>query len=446
MFMDGMIYSSIAHNMANGIGSFYYPSFSQTIMPSFHEHPPLGLAIESMFFSILGDHFYVEKIYSFLMAVFTAIMIALLWRKVALDKKTQGLFWLPILFWIISPTISWTYSNNMLENTMTLFSMLSAYFILLSVDKQHFKKYLDLFIAAIFLFMAFLTKGFPALYPLALAAIYFIIYPEKLRLKEMLLSSAFLLFAFILIFGLYLYSSPDAFENFRIYFNSQVMSSLEGKRETGSRLALFHYLFNELIIPLILVLILIISYYGRSFRSFLKKEQSFKEFLFFFLIALSASLPLLLSPKQLSHYVVASIPFFTLAFAMLVVRIVDSYLSKINTGSFLFKGFAYFNRAMITLAIVLCIFNYGGYSRDKELIQDIDKIALVVGNGSSLSLINTQNLNWPLITQFQRKYYINMDISGDLLDYLILQKEDKMIEGYEIVPIDLSELRLLKKK
>ena len=39
-----------------------------------------------------------------------------------------------------------------------------------------------------------------------------------------------------------------------------------------------------------------------------------------------------------------------------------------------------------------------------------------------------------------------MDISGDLLEYLILQKEDKMIDGYEIVPIDLNELRLLKKK
>ena len=39
-----------------------------------------------------------------------------------------------------------------------------------------------------------------------------------------------------------------------------------------------------------------------------------------------------------------------------------------------------------------------------------------------------------------------MDISGDLLDYLILQKDDKMIEGYEIVPIELHELILLKKK
>src|SRR4051812_22549428 len=56
MFVDGLTYASIARNLAEGRGSFWSPSYTATIYPEFHEHPPLGLWLQSLWFRVLGDH------------------------------------------------------------------------------------------------------------------------------------------------------------------------------------------------------------------------------------------------------------------------------------------------------------------------------------------------------------------------------------------------------
>ena len=42
MFLDGLIYSTVSKNLADGIGTFWNPHFSSTFLPDFHEHPPLA--------------------------------------------------------------------------------------------------------------------------------------------------------------------------------------------------------------------------------------------------------------------------------------------------------------------------------------------------------------------------------------------------------------------
>ena len=46
MFMDGMLYTVVAHNEARGIGTFWQPRFSQLVparMATSPEYPPLVL-------------------------------------------------------------------------------------------------------------------------------------------------------------------------------------------------------------------------------------------------------------------------------------------------------------------------------------------------------------------------------------------------------------------
>ena len=72
MFFDGVTHAAIARNMAIGVGDFWHPVFSPADGTGYHEQPPLGFWLESLLFRALGDHFWVEKLYSALTGVLTA--------------------------------------------------------------------------------------------------------------------------------------------------------------------------------------------------------------------------------------------------------------------------------------------------------------------------------------------------------------------------------------
>ena len=63
MFVDGVTYASIARNLAEGRGTFWTPFYTDTLYPQFHQHPALGLWLQSLWFRALGDHLIVERAY-----------------------------------------------------------------------------------------------------------------------------------------------------------------------------------------------------------------------------------------------------------------------------------------------------------------------------------------------------------------------------------------------
>ena len=90
MFMDGVLYTAVSKNLGNGIGSFWFPVFSELGMAgnsTFHEHPPLVFGIQSIFFKVLGNSMYTERIYSLLTGVFNAGLIIILWKSINLQHK-----------------------------------------------------------------------------------------------------------------------------------------------------------------------------------------------------------------------------------------------------------------------------------------------------------------------------------------------------------------------
>ena len=122
MFMDGLLYASVAKNLSNGIGSFWHLHLTNTFLPQFYEHPPLAFGLQSLFFYVFGESIYIERIYSLLTFVIVGILIVSIWNIINNEKQTG---WLPLLFWITIPLVSWCCSNNMLENTMSVFICLS---------------------------------------------------------------------------------------------------------------------------------------------------------------------------------------------------------------------------------------------------------------------------------------------------------------------------------
>ena len=125
MFLDGITYATISRNLANGLGTLTKPFYTETIAPIFYEHPPLVFWLQSIFFTFFGDSVYVEKLYSIATGMFTGWGLLLLWRGFAKDNDKK-FNWIPILLWITTPIVFWAYPNNVLENTLGIFTIFSV--------------------------------------------------------------------------------------------------------------------------------------------------------------------------------------------------------------------------------------------------------------------------------------------------------------------------------
>jgi len=119
MFIDGVTYAVIARNLAEGIGSFWFPFYTASVYPQFHEQPPLGFGLQAAAFAVFGDHLAVERVYSLVMGCLTAGLLVAIWRRTIHAAAHE---WLPVVFWLLPSTVTWSIVNNMLENTQTVFT------------------------------------------------------------------------------------------------------------------------------------------------------------------------------------------------------------------------------------------------------------------------------------------------------------------------------------
>lgn len=446
LFMDGLIYSTIAHNMSDGLSAYWIPSFSETYGNTFYEHPPLAFIIQSFFFDSLGDGFYVEKIYSFLTAVLTAFFIVRLWQKTSINKEIRALYWLPVLLWITMPSSFWAYNNNMLENTMGLFSIASTYILLESLSKD-WRTSIGLYsIAGTMLLLSFLSKGFPGLFPLGFFFCYGIVNLRSFGIKQIIIRSLILIMITAIIAASFFYFNTAAKENITNYLNTQVMESLSGKRVVGNRLYIMGVLLEQLIITLVISLTLIGLKYRFSLSKLKKDSSTFKVFLLFIVIGLSASVPIMISPKQLKFYIVPALPYFALAFSMLIAQIVAIYLNRINTEARSFSVFRLQAYVTIPLLIIFSVINFGKTSRDQDMIHDVDRMGEYLPNKAIIGISRSLHESWNFMGYCQRKYQISLDRTDTQRDFYLTTRSETINRKCEKVEIELREFELYKCK
>ena len=121
MFLDGVFYATISRNLAEGVGTYFNLRYTNTFM----SHPPLVFWIESFLFRIFGDKIYVERFYSVSTYLISGVLIVWLW-KIINDDKNKQLAFLPLVFFVAFPLITWGAVNNVLENTMMIFDLLAV--------------------------------------------------------------------------------------------------------------------------------------------------------------------------------------------------------------------------------------------------------------------------------------------------------------------------------
>ena len=384
MFFDGLIYASVARNMADGIGSPWRPAFSQTLFPLFAEHPPLAMWLQAIAFRAFGDTAWVEKSYSLLTAVLSGLIMLGIWRRLTekdLPSRSAGV--LALTFSLIAGRLSWAYANNMLENTLIVFTSAAIRLVVEAYSPPSSSKFASrlpyMIVAGALTFLAIMTKGPVGLFPLA-APILFSICFARPSVRTAAVDTAIIAFAAAGMLALLLLD-PEAGAYADRYLHYQLFASLAGERggTSGGWHGLWS-LFRVNFFPLLLAaLILSARLYGKHSSPAAEcvspelRQKRYRNAAFLFAIGLSASLPLLVSPRLNSFYFNPSIPYFAAAAAMISVPVLLSQIHSFNEVRLRQLNLVLLAGLVATILSVALAIGKPGLDRNK--IEDARKIA-----------------------------------------------------------------------
>jgi 4-amino-4-deoxy-L-arabinose transferase-like glycosyltransferase len=428
MFLDGVTYAAISNNLAMGQGSFWKPHYTPTLYPVFYEHPPLVFGLQSGLFTIFGDQFWVERLYSFLSAI--GVIAGMLFCTNQVLDRDKAIFAtaLSVILWISIPLVFWSFRNNMLENTSSVFTLFSVGAFLAYRKKG---KAWYAIPGALFLIAAFLSKGPAATFPLIAPFLALMLFREEKGSYYFYVSyGCFFMLAIILYF-----LSDELQTNLKGYFLSQVFPALEGKREvtTDNRFKIVGKFVMEGALSVLLLIVIWIKQ---------KKIALSSASLFFLLISLSASLPLIISLKQRSYYLVPAFPFLAMATAVAISPLLSLFLR--NRSSIFLKRFRLVGVASILLVLVYSATLYGSYSRNKGLIEDAVKLSELFPRGQVFSVSKADWEDWGFHAILSRKGSFGLDMNREHECYLT-KSPDYLPVGYKRIDEDLKELYLLRK-
>ncbi len=396
MFVDGVYDALMAHNLAQGIGSFWAPQTADYMHPQYWDNPQLGAYFQSLWFKVFGDHYWVDKLYSLFCALVQLALIASAWRINFYDNaEVKKHTWLPCFLFMLIPLTSWGYSSNLLENTMSIFTTASIIAFLLFI-RTGGNLLLHSTIGGALIFLALITKGPVALFPLAVPAI-FMLFEGKTAWKKL---SAYLLVQLLVVVAIFAFvfnmPAPNTF--LHNYLDVQLLRAIKPEGNTGP----LHFgIFVQLALALLpLLAATVVSLFV------INKNKSGYNYLLapaaiFILIGLSASAPIALSAKQNKHYLIPSLPMFALGFSCLILPLIQWLETKLKNNTALVNSAKAACLAVIAGCFIYSGVNAGNFVRDKDLLTDLEKIDVLT---KSETVIRT---DWGLYSDWALRAYLN---------------------------------------
>lgn len=406
MFFDGLTYASISENLVSA-DSFWDLHYTATLKPDFYEHPPLAFWLQYYFFQTGWK----EEVYSLLTCLIACFLIARIYFLITAEKTLN---WLPVLFFVTAPVVFWSFSNNMLENTLTVFILFNLH-LTLYIFKKNVNAVWFTFSGMITI-LCFLIKGPVGLVPLIFIPAYIYFFIPKSDWKKYYQTFYWYLAGFF-ISVLLLLSDQSAIDFFSRYFNEQVFDSVSGVRETAnSRFYIVGKLFLEIAIMTGITLFL---------RFFGYKKNEFKSFSFFIFLGLCASLPIMISAKQMGFYIVPSLAFFALGLSVLIDNKAFDFLRHWIV-SLIFV-------VVIAVSIPFWIIYVAHDSKDKSQIEVKNYFMYEdYYKNETISISPSLKSDWALHAYLYRYLFLSLDEKNHWI-YYICKKNEKPPEGYSDV-------------
>jgi len=439
MFMDGQQYAIVAKNLSDGLGSFWFPYLSQTWFkagsPFFMEHPPLIYGIQSLFFTALGSSIYVERFYSFCTAVISAWIIVVIWRTINSNNvELKKIAWLPIVLWIIIPVCFWSYQNDMNENTMGIFTLLSIWFSIKgNIDMK--ASSIWIIFSGLAIFLASFSKGVPGLFPIAVPFLFWIS-TRNISFKKVFIQTFILVLVPVVIYSL-LMLNEEASKSLSFYFNERLIQRVNDEPTVNSRFFILGRLFSELIPVIVLTASFLVIF--KLKRVQLAPDKRFVQYaVFFFLIGLSGSLPLLITTVQRGFYFVPSLPFFAISFSLLIANGINELLIRWDERGSSFKMFKIMSLISLIIVISFSYSKLGSASRDKDELHDIYFIGKVVPPNTIIRIDQSLQNEWSTQFYLLRKFNISSDASDVERTYYLRNKNMSESDNYGYRNLNLN--------
>jgi len=358
MFMDGIIYAGIAKHLTWQTISTLQLNLSKSYGANFYGHPPLSMIIHFLFYDVFGNDFFVDRMLSLASFVASIFLIHKICGATSITKTNS---WFVILLFVTIPVVSWSFKNNMLENLMTVFCLVSVYLSILKFRNNTINSITYYSLNATVIFCAFISKGFTGLFPIATPLIISIII-NKSKVAWVIQTSILLIYTFM-FFAIVFIIFPPLKTFILEYLNQQIFASLNGKSDVDGRTFILTKMPQELMVLLIITMLLHISNGKKTFVILKQKITSNTDAQLFLCIALNASLPIIISVKQSGYYVLAAYPFFALFFAAINFNIFMEVIKKIKVKS---KHLYVLTSMLVGSTVVLCAYNYKGFYRQRK--------------------------------------------------------------------------------
>lgn len=428
MFMDGLIYSSVADNLAHGRGSLWHLTYTLTNDAEFYGHPPLMMWMLAGWFMVFGTSMLTAKMYALLMVVLASVLMVAVWRRLGFDRRTG---WLPLLMWMCISDVVLLSCNNFLESTMLVFVMASVWCMLRGGWWN--------VAGGVAVAMAFLTKGPTGLFTVVLPLLMWLFGLRKSTFWRMAADTAVVVVSAVLPMVLLCVAEPDAAYYLSRYLDTQVIGSLglEGRSRFYIAGALFGR--SAIVIAMAAVAVLV------SLKLNDKPDgQHWRTAGMLFALALCGSLPMMISAKQYPHYLLADFPIMALATAVPAEPLARRFACYMeSTAATVVAGL------MLAGAVALNAMHAGQAGRDKVLIADMDAIVPLLGDGETVTIPD------PLVFEYNLHgyYYFNRHVSLDqhgVHRHLLTTKELGTGEwgecGYNAVPLPTEKYMLYEKQ
>lgn len=417
MFMDGLIYSNISTNMAEGVGSFWHPVYTATHHPDFYEHPPLALGLLALFYMVLGTHIWVTKLYMALTMLLCAWLTVRLWVRLGGKRENA---WMPLLLWTLMPTVTHFANQCLLENTMVLFD-LGAILLLLRPECKALRGLL----AGLLLAAAFLTKGFTGLFPLVLPLLLWLFDRKNLSFKAMLAQSICMLAGMLLPLVVIALAVPEARDYFSNYMQHQVVAGWS--QGEVHRWQILVYFLRSTAIAIGVVLLVAIVNKGVG------QKPTREQWAMWALVA-CAVLPMMVSTRQREFYLLTAMPIV----AVLLVLLIEEPVARWIKPS---KALAYIALALLLGAVVLNAVRFGSEGRDARLQRDLEVIAPHLERGEMVTVPTPLYFNYSLQGYYYRECRVSL---GDQMRcrHLLTTADYPADSAYRKLPLPTEEYRL----